>query len=872
MLQVPTPLTPDRWRTLQALFAEGSDLPAAEHETFVARVAGDDKGLARDLRGMLAQVANPAGRIQRAIAHAAATAPLAEVWVGRRIGAYKIVREIGRGGMGVVFEAVREEEYHKRVALKIAPSAALMTPLDTRFRLERQILAELEHPHIARFLDGGTDNGVPYFVMEYVDGVPITDYCRGRDLRDRIALVQQLCDALQYAHERLVVHRDLKPTNILVTADGTPKVLDFGIAKILDPQADPGATLGAATWTPDYVSPEQIGGRIVSTRTDVYSLGLVLYEVLTGERAQPADTSSPMALQQSVCEREPVRASERVAASNPSLARRLRGDLDTIVLAAIQKDPERRYASMAALGDDLHRYLDGHPILARRSTWAYRTGKLLRRHRTAAVAAALVVISVAAGLVGTIYQARRADRRFQQVRALANAFVFDVHDRIEMLPGATEARRSIVQTALTYLENLRRDAGGDPSLAKELAAAYEKVGTVQGYPLSSNLGDTDGALTSYRQAEEILTPFASQGDREARLRVAGLARRIANVQTARGDVAAAMLASARARETGEALLADTPSDRQVMSMLGEVYADIGRAAMDRRDYAAAETAGQRAMELTLQLLGADPDNRAYRNNLSTAHNVLGASRIGAGRLEQAAENFRQAIDIRAGLVRDEPANLEFKRTLMVSYGNLGDVLGYRVGENLGDAEGAADAFGKATAIADEAMLADAADRRAVFDAVNAKLRLGALLVDNPRRISQGLVHLEDADRLNQRLLAEEPGSARYGYLALVLNRRLGDALLSMGRTADGIARLQRVRTEAPRLLAGPTGANARLQLVFATVRLAEVRARAGDPRAAGLADAASREIGGTPIQPPTLAAQINADLDRIRIEIAKPRR
>ena len=270
---------------------------------------------------------------------------------------------------------------------------------------------------------------------------------------------------------------------------------------------------GETAWTPDYTSPEQIRGRPVTVRTDVYSLGLILYELITGARAQSTDASSPLAMDRSICEVEPPPPSHQAAVrGDRALAKRLRGDLDTIVQTAIQKEPERRYESAAAFSEDLGRYLDGHPIVARPSTFTYRAGKLLRRHRAVAAATLLLAVSIVAGLVATVYQARRAERRFQQVRSLANAFVFDVHDRIEPLPGSTEARKMIVQTALTYLESLRSDIGNDQGLALELASAYEKIGNVQGNPLFRNLGDTSGALVSLTRAADLLRPLAEDGD------------------------------------------------------------------------------------------------------------------------------------------------------------------------------------------------------------------------------------------------------------------------------------------------------------------------------------------------------------------------
>jgi tetratricopeptide (TPR) repeat protein len=807
----------------------------------------------------------------------AATAAPAGNWVGRRIGPYRIVREIGRGGMGLVFEAVRDDEYHKRVALKVAPwwrDAALVVD---RFRLERQILAELEHPNIARFLDGGSQDGVPYFVMEYVEGQPITTYCDQHQLglRERIALVRQICGAVHYAHESLVVHRDLKPANILVGEDGTPKLLDFGIAKLLDPLADTSTTTtGVMMWTPDYTSPEQVRGRPVTVRTDVYSLGLILYELLAGERGQKADPTSPLTLDRTICEIDPGPPSEGATARGaPAIARRLRGDLDTIVMTAISKEPERRYGSAAALSDDLGRHLDGRPILARPGTLGYRAGKLLRRHRVGAVAALFVVLSIAGGMVATLYQARRAERRFQQVRALANTFVFDVHDRIETLPGSTEARKAIVQTALTYLENLRADAGADRALGLELAAAYEKVGNVQGDPLGSNLGDTDGAIASYRRAEEIAAPLASRGDRDAMLRLASVAHRRAVVRLAQGDLKDASAAFATAREVGERLVATNAADREALNLLGEVYANSSRASFQLRDYAAAERDAQGAMTAARALLKEEPASRIYQNSLATAYNSMGTARMAAGRLQDAADSYRRSVELRERLVDEEPTNTEYRRNLLVSYGILGDVLGYRAGENLGETQAAADAFAKSVEIAEWARSRDPADRRSLFDLASARIRLGTLFLEGePGQPAAALTQFVEVKRLITTLLASDPKSDRYGFLAVVLDRRMGETFAALGRTDEAMRHLDASRSAAHPLLGGPNGANARTQLVLAGVRLAMLRARGPDPAARTLAELVSSELAGKPIGPPLMQAAAHADAGRAFAAIAKGER
>lgn len=561
-------LTEDRWRRLEAMFHDALNLHVDDRESFIERAASGDSDLECDLREMLRHTERAEERIAGTVERIARLAGGGHDWVGRHFGPYRIVREIGRGGMGLVFEAWRDDaEYDKTVALKVAPDWRDVARLRERFRNERQILAHLEHPNIARFLDGGTDDGVPYFAMEYVRGKPVTEWVRERGLpvRERIELFRQICLAAHYAHENLIVHRDLKPANILVDGNDAPKLLDFGIATLLSPvDEEAPATIGAHFWTPDYTSPEQLRGGAVTVRTDIYSLGLILYELLCGERAQVADVSSPLALDRSVCETTPALPSVRAAArGDKSLSRQLRGDLDMITASAIRKEPERRYASAAALAEDLARYLDGRPVEARPNTVRYRMSKWIRRHWMAATAVLLLSVSIAAGVASTVYQAHRAERRFQQVRGLANAFVFDVYDRIENLPGSTEARKTIVSTALLYLENLRQEAGNDAALQRELAAAYKRIGDVQGDTGASNLGDSQGALKSYRRAESILEPLSRRGDPDATLTLVSTLSKLGNLQHVLGDPAG-MKQLQRARVMVRALVAQRPNDLEIL--------------------------------------------------------------------------------------------------------------------------------------------------------------------------------------------------------------------------------------------------------------------------------------------------------------------
>jgi hypothetical protein len=421
---------------------------------------------------------------------------------GDRVGAYKLIAPLGKGGMGAVWRAVREEEgFEQPVAIKFVHEGLSDNLLD-RFRRERQILAQLNHPNIARILDGGTVDGLPYLVMELIEGRPLVAYADQQQLGldDRVRLFRMVCEAVQYAHQRLVVHRDLKPANILVTADGAPKLLDFGIAKILaedDPDRAATQTLtGFMMMTPDYASPEQVRGEPVSTATDVYSLGAILYELLSGHRPHGLSSYDAAELVERICNTDTVAPSKR---GKPAL----RGDLDTIILKAMQKDPARRYGSADQLSEDLRRYLTGLPVLARPDTLRYRMAKYARRHTWGLTSAAAVVLALIAGLLVAAGQARIASERFEMVRTLANKFVFDVHDEIARIEGTTKARQLVVATGLQYLDRLSQSAGSDRVLLEDLAKAYGRIGDVQGRVGSPNLGQLAAATASYQKAVDM---------------------------------------------------------------------------------------------------------------------------------------------------------------------------------------------------------------------------------------------------------------------------------------------------------------------------------------------------------------------------------
>ncbi len=431
-----------------------------------------------------------------------------------KIGKYLVIREIGRGGMGAVYEAVwATDNFSQRVAIKVIKRGMDTDAILSRFRHEQKILSTLEHPNIARFLDGGvTDNDLPFYAMEYVEGQFIDEFCRTNKLSSKecIRLFRKVCDAVHYAHQNLVVHRDLKPANILVTNDGTPKLLDFGIGKIVTPDSEleQGTATRFGMMTPEYASPEQVRRERIGTSSDTYSLGIILFELLTGKKPYVLKTGSDIELNEAILQQDPVRPSTIRHKETGERALDVKdSDIDNILLKALRKNPADRYGSVLEFSEDLRRQLVGLPVSARPLTLSYRFSKFAKRNKAAVFAGGLVFLSLTTGLGFASYQAYqaqvsrlKAEARFAEVRELANNVVFKYHDAIADLPGSTNVRKMLVTDALKYLDNLSRDSGGNKELQKELANAYLKMGDVQGKMYAANTGDAAGALKSYQKA------------------------------------------------------------------------------------------------------------------------------------------------------------------------------------------------------------------------------------------------------------------------------------------------------------------------------------------------------------------------------------
>ncbi len=477
-------MTPNRWKEVMVVLEQALERDPADRASFLSTACGADQGLRDEVESLLATDVEAGDFLSEPVFGPYRGEPdgLEE---GARLGSYRVLREIGRGGMGSVYLAVRVDDYEKQVAIKVM-GLGTAAEIVRRFRAERQILANLDHPGIAKLLDGGTtENGLPYLVMEHVEGRPIDVHCSGLPLPERLELFCDVCAAVHFAHQSLVVHRDLKPANILVTPEGAPKLLDFGIAKLLDPHRyDPAFTeIGLRPMTLDFASPEQVREEPITTASDVYSLGVLLYRLLTGRSPYTAAVGDREGLSLAVRELEPPRPSDVVDGKEE--ARRLTGDLDTIVLRAMSKEPGRRYASAEQLAADVRRHLDGLPVLARPDTLIYRTGKLVRRHPvgvTASAAALLMILGFSIAMTVLYRKAVEERERTEQERARAES-VSDFLQDLFAIPNPSVSRGEAI-TAREVLDRgaarIVRDLGDQPELQAELmdtmGRAYRDLG------------------------------------------------------------------------------------------------------------------------------------------------------------------------------------------------------------------------------------------------------------------------------------------------------------------------------------------------------------------------------------------------------------
>lgn len=798
-------LTPQRWQRLQDVLAAVLELPRERQSAALAAACGGDTELLTEAQSLLAHRDAVPERLP-AIAFAGVEAEADSAGDsdrGRRVGLFVLDELLGSGGSSSVYRARRVDDFEQIVAVKLLRGHD-RTSL-RRFERERGILASLNHPHIARLFDAGsTPEGTPYLVLEYVDGRTWDRWLAEArpDLHRRIEQFLLVCDAVEHAHRRLLVHRDLKPANILVDANDVPRLLDFGIATLLQ---DGDSTLtrdGGAAMTPAYAAPEQLRGEPVTTATDVYALGLVLYETLSGRHPFRKPGDSERELLRAITTRDAERPSQHSATVSGLRAADVRGDLDNIVLTAIEREPTRRYGSVRELADDLRAWLAGRPVSARPHTFAYLARKFVARHRVAVVtaAAATLALLVASGIA--LWQARiavqereRAQQRFAEVRRFANNLLFDYHEGIQKLAGSLPMQERLVRDGIEYLERLRADAGDDTDLWRDIAAGYIKVGDLQGNPYGANLGDFAGAGKSYDQADAALARAEardlSAGTRVLRARLS-MRRAYLHYQDAELDPA-----RERTHESVRgfaALHAETPDDLDVLNEYADgldLYSElIGLRGDDGKpDPDGARRYQLQAAELRRDTLARTPDSKRLRYAVYTSQQREGAYWVERNDMAKAEAALTDALRMIRDLVAGDTSDTYRQREIGVVLVRLVQVQ---------DAQGKLDA--------------------SVDSALQAMKHMDELLARDP-----------DNDSMREGVTSTTGWAARQ--------------LVKAGRHGEALPIVQRqIAMNEARLRAAPDNPEIRYNLSLAYRRLGEQRVAAGDPDGAIQAHRKALEI------------------------------
>ncbi len=681
-----------QWAIICDLFDRVVEQPPADR---AASLAACPPEVRREVESLLAAHENAGGFIEE---RDPSPAPQTH------LGDFVLLERVGRGGMGEVWRARRNTpEFTQDVAVKMLTGSVVSGDAERMFQRERQILAQLSHPHIVKLIDGGISGGRRYYAMEWVDGVPITDYCRNRPLAEKLDLFQQVCGAIHHAHQGLIVHRDLKPGNILVTASGEAKVLDFGIAKLLDAAAADVTKTVLRAMTLGYASPEQARGLASGIPTDIYALGLLLHELLSGSPAQPVAGKPLDEALRIICEQDP-----------PQVAGVDR-DLAAVVRKAVEKDPARRYASAQEFSDDLSRYRSGFPVQAENPTLRYVARKFVARNRaTVAVGAAglLVALVAIAGLVGQFQVARRerarAEQRFEAARKMARALIFEVPKSLANVPGTLEARKLMAEKASAYLEELARDSGGDPGLQRDIAVAYGRVGHSHWSNNEPHLGNREAAEKAQRRRVAILErliatqsgdsalaiefisaltdlSFVIAGNRtqeaiDLHNRTESIARKLAashpkdlNVRRTLGRVLFSRAAQMRGREGlirwdelevhYSRLLAERPDSQEEQRNLALVYKYRSGVRESTQDLPGALQDCERARELDEARLAKAPQSRNVQLDLSFDYSNLGGMYFGAGQQSLGLGYFAKAIALREQLATSDPQDMRVRERL-----------------------------------------------------------------------------------------------------------------------------------------------------------------------------------------------------------------
>ena len=781
-----------QWARVKELLDQLLDRDPADRALAIEEI--EDPGLRREVESLLAYAGNT-GRLDECLYKAVLSVSDSDA-MPATAGPYRIERPLGSGGMGTVYLGVRDDDQlPSKVAIKVIQSGGGRY-LWERFRRERRILAGLIHPYIARLLDAGMlEDRRPYFVMEYVEGQPVQEYVARNSLHvaEILRLFLKICSAVQFAHQNLVIHRDLKPGNILITDAGEPRLLDFGIAKLLAEETSENEQTRPEdrVLTPAAASPEQTTGGPVTMASDVYSLGVLLYRLLTGV--------SPYA-QAKNFEHDAARVIREFAPPPPSAVpslpartrRELRRDLDNIIRKAIEKDPNRRYSTVHELAADVERRLKGLPVQARPASLPYRVGKFVRRHRMGVTAAALVVIAIGGGMAGSLYYAHRAHRaeiraleRFESLRKITHSLLFEIHGAIQNLPGATAARGLLLHRVVEYLGQLSGESIQDPVVLNDLAEAYILVASIENGTRGARLGGSPrDSLAMQQKALEIRTRLAAEfpGDRKYRADLESAMWEVAATYSYLGDIQKSLENQARllAMREQDAARDNTPENRYSMTTpliaIGDLRRILG-------DLDASLDCHRRSLKIREALVDSDPTNARYRRGLGIAHEFAGYTYTARREYANAAREQGAAATLFESVLKNDPNNTDLQRMALVSEENLCESLAYNGRGS--EAEGHCKT---ALEVAREMYNNDKKDIQALEDLASVTSSM-SLAVDRAGNPAEALVWQQHARKLFDAAVESDPND-------LDLNQDNGESLIELAAIQSELHRFAEARSAA----------------------------------------------------------------------------
>jgi len=784
---------------MESLFEAAVQLPAAQREAFLARECTDPE-MRQELDSLLHCDGFAENLLEGAISREAAF--LLEghaLRPGDLAGQYRILFVLGHGGMGEVYLAERADgKFTRQVAIKVIYGGPNREATAARLEQEYRILARLEHPNVARMVDAGTaKSGLPYFAMDYVAGEPIDTYCEKHNLsvEERLRLMLPVCDAVHFAHQNLIVHRDLKPRNILVDQHGNPRLLDFGIARMLDDVASSGDT-AAYMLTPDYASPEQARGEPVSTATDIYSLGALLYKLLTGVPPHQLEGKNPLESLKVISE-EPVQRPSQIC---PSLSR----ELDDLLCMAMAPEPSERYRSADRLAADIENWLAKRPLEARRDTAFYRSRKFIRRHWISVSSSVLAILALAAIATIATWEARRAERRFNDVRHLANVSLLDIEGAMHNVAGATKARLLAVRTAEEYLERLSHEAGGDPGLTRELAAAYEKLGDILGNPGAGNVGDATDAVHRYRQAKSLLESLhaGTSGSLSDAMTLAEIENKLTGVESRTGDEDGLRRDTEAALSLASKIAQTAPKDNRAEHLLASAMLNKAALEIDGKDFAS----GQKYMRTALAIetsLAESSHSRADRISLGSSYRAACTQLERLHDYDGAMDMCSRAAVLYGQLAAEDSTSSEVKRNRMIALTTVGSIQSQLASDRKLGFPVAIATQRQAWAIASEAAAADPANAEALSDMSAVAIRLAHTFAD-AHRYSEALPLLDRAVAASNELLERDPENRDfrttlafgYGYLGYVDGLK-GDYAIAVAERTKAASIYRQLVVEAP---------------------------------------------------------------------------